>query len=540
MSPSNENCFFKTSYKIRPFKEAFIIMSIYGIFGTLWIWLSDSILAYLIPNAEKYREFQTYKGWLYVFLTMFLIYGLVKSRTNITKKYTEKLEFTHKDLENTYNNLLIAEEKLKNTVYFDSLTGVHSRLSLENKTEELIEKNMNFRFFHINFDNFKYINDTLGLKEGDLFLKDMSRRLKDYIKRPNIVSRFGGDEFGLLIVDSDLVLTHNKLSDILGEKWKTKGHEFFINVSVGVAFYPKDGSQNFDVFRNASLALAKAKKEGKGREVFYSGDFFVDNSEKIKIANDLQQITEKNELFLYYQPQIDLNSGNIKGFEALIRWISPTKGFIPPDIFIPIAEEIGQIYTIEKWVLKTALNQKLEFEKMGLSHLDLSINLSSKTLMSTINFQEMENIFSSYDLDYSHITLEVTETAIISDMDLAISRLESLKKYGLKIALDDFGTGYSSLTHLKKLPIDVIKLDKSFVNSISKNNIDTSIIKYVLYLADDINFEVVAEGIETKEQYLFLEKNRCKSGQGYLMSKAQPIEVIYSILEENYKTKLFI
>ena len=228
----------------------------------------------------------------------------------------------------------------------------------------------------------------------------------------------------------------------------------------------------------------------------------------------------------------------IKGFEVLIRWNNPFSGFISPALFIPIAEETGQIFAIEKWIINNALKQKKILENKGYEHLDLSINLSSKTLMSNLNFHELEDILDENKVDYSHITLEVTETAIISDIEMAISRLLRLKRYGLKIALDDFGTGYSSLTYLKKMPIDTIKLDRSFVKSIEENDADTYIIKSILYLALDLKYNVVAEGIETEEQYRFLEKNNCESGQGFLMSKPVPIEDVYEKLENAYSFKL--
>ena len=307
---------------------------------------------------------------------------------------------------------------------------------------------------------------------------------------------------------------------------------------MGISVFPKDGSSKIEIFRSADLAMSRAKKEGKGRGIFYTGEILESNSEKIKISNQIQHAIEKKEFILYYQPQIYLNTGEIKGFEVLIRWNNPFSGFISPALFIPIAEETGQIFAIEKWIINNALKQKKILENKGYEHLDLSINLSSKTLMSNLNFHELEDILDENKVDYSHITLEVTETAIISDIEMAISRLLRLKRYGLKIALDDFGTGYSSLTYLKKMPIDTIKLDRSFVKSIEENDADTYIIKSILYLALDLKYNVVAEGIETEEQYRFLEKNNCESGQGFLMSKPVPIEDVYEKLENAYSFKL--
>jgi EAL domain-containing protein (putative c-di-GMP-specific phosphodiesterase class I) len=216
--------------------------------------------------------------------------------------------------------------------------------------------------------------------------------------------------------------------------------------------------------------------------------------------------------------------------EALLRWEHPTEGFISPDEFIPIAEKTGQIYTLEKWVIRTALKQRIVWEQMGFSDIHLSINLSTKTLTSDINFTEWEQILSDYDVDYSKIIIEITETADILDVEHVIDRLKLLKKRGIRIALDDFGTGYSSLNYLKKFPIDIIKLDRSFINAITEEGVDTLLIRNILKLADDLKFEVIAEGIETKEQMQLLVDYNCENGQGFLLSKPLQVDNIISLL----------
>lgn len=528
--------------KVNPVIEALIIMGIYGLFGVLWIWLSDKILSFLISDIKIYSQVQTLKGWFYVLITSFLIYFLVKTRSTLIKNSMLKVSETHKNLERVYNELLSAEEKLLNTIYFDSLTELSTRIGIEVEMEKFLENNIPFAFVHIDFDNFKYINETLGHSAGDQFLKEMGIRLKELKSDSFIVGRLSGDEFGIILkdVNSIKILKEqiDNINKLLGKKWTIGDYEFFTSASMGISVFPKDGSSKIEIFRSADLAMSRAKKEGKGRGIFYTGEILESNSEKIKISNQIQHAIEKKEFILYYQPQIYLNTGEIKGFEVLIRWNNPFSGFISPALFIPIAEETGQIFAIEKWIINNALKQKKILENKGYEHLDLSINLSSKTLMSNLNFHELEDILDENKVDYSHITLEVTETAIISDIEMAISRLLRLKRYGLKIALDDFGTGYSSLTYLKKMPIDTIKLDRSFVKSIEENDADTYIIKSILYLALDLKYNVVAEGIETEEQYRFLEKNNCESGQGFLMSKPVPIEDVYEKLENAYSFKL--
>ncbi len=542
INKNNDTYSIHNDFKVNPIIEALIIMGIYGLFGVLWIWLSDKILSFLISDIKIYSQVQTLKGWFYVLITSFLIYFLVKTRSTLIKDSMLKVSETHKNLERVYNELLSAEEKLLNTIYFDSLTELSTRIGIEVEMEKFLENNIPFAFVHIDFDNFKYINETLGHSAGDQFLKEMGIRLKELKSDSFIVGRLSGDEFGIILkdVNSIKILKEqiDNINKLLGKKWTIGDYEFFTSASMGISVFPKDGSSKIEIFRSADLAMSRAKKEGKGRGIFYTGEILESNSEKIKISNQIQHAIEKKEFILYYQPQIYLNTGEIKGFEVLIRWNNPFSGFISPALFIPIAEETGQIFAIEKWIINNALKQKKILENKGYEHLDLSINLSSKTLMSNLNFHELEDILDENKVDYSHITLEVTETAIISDIEMAISRLLRLKRYGLKIALDDFGTGYSSLTYLKKMPIDTIKLDRSFVKSIEENDADTYIIKSILYLALDLKYNVVAEGIETEEQYRFLEKNNCESGQGFLMSKPVPVEDVYEKLENAYSFKL--
>ena len=542
INKNNDTYSIHNDFKVNPIIEALIIMGIYGLFGVLWIWLSDKILSFLISDIKIYSQVQTLKGWFYVLITSFLIYFLVKTRSTLIKNSMLKVSETHKNLERVYNELLSAEEKLLNTIYFDSLTELSTRIGIEVEMEKFLENNIPFAFVHIDFDNFKYIDETLGHSAGDQFLKEMGIRLKELKSDSFIVGRLSGDEFGIILkdVNSIKILKEqiDNINKLLGKKWTIGDYEFFTSASMGISVFPKDGSSKIEILRSADLAMSRAKKEGKGRGIFYTGEILESNSEKIKISNQIQHAIEKKEFILYYQPQIYLNTGEIKGFEVLIRWNNPFSGFISPALFIPIAEETGQIFAIEKWIINNALKQKKILENKGYEHLDLSINLSSKTLMSNLNFHELEDILDENKVDYSHITLEVTETAIISDIEMAISRLLRLKRYGLKIALDDFGTGYSSLTYLKKMPIDTIKLDRSFVKSIEENDADTYIIKSILYLALDLKYNVVAEGIETEEQYRFLEKNNCESGQGFLMSKPVPIEDVYEKLENAYSFKL--
>lgn len=517
--------------KVYPTKDAVIITIVYSMFGIIWIWFSDTVLGILIKDEILYKRVQTLKGWIYVALTSFLIYFLIKKRTEFLKDSSIKLRETYDNLQKTHNELIVTEKKLESMIYNDALTNLLTRVGLEVEMEELIREEVPFSFVDIDFDNFRNINDIMGYSAGDMFIKDMAEKMSGFSNDYGFVGRIGGDEFGIIFIKSQTKIEFrellHRLNEILGDKWEYNDREFFISSSMGVSNYPDDGMTVTEIIRNANLAMDSAKREGKGRCILYTGEILESTSEKIKIADKIRYGLLNREFELFYQPQFYLKNGQIKGFEVLIRWTNNELGPISPAVFIPIAEEIGQIFDVEKWIFKNALVQKEILEKKGYDNIALSINLSSKTLMSNIHFDELEDMLDEHKIDYQKITIEITETSVISDIHFAIEKLKRLKRYGLKVALDDFGTGYSSLTHLKKLPIDVIKLDKSFIKSIEKNSVDSHIIKAVLGLAVDLGYEVVAEGIETKEQYIFLNGNNCSLGQGFLMSKPLNIDDVY-------------
>jgi EAL domain-containing protein (putative c-di-GMP-specific phosphodiesterase class I) len=258
----------------------------------------------------------------------------------------------------------------------------------------------------------------------------------------------------------------------------------------------------------------------------------VHNIRQNNMINRIKQGIARDEFTLYYQPEYDLSTRRIIGVEALVRWISPNKGMIAPDDFIPLAEKCDLIYEFERMVICKALEQKRIWEQEGLEHIDLSINLSCKSIESEDDFRIIEEIISSYKVDYNKIIFEITESVIITNVNMAIERLKRLKKYGIRLALDDFGTGYSSLVHLVKLPIDIIKIDRSFIRSIPYNNEETSITRNILTMAHDLSYKVVAEGIETYEQLEYLKKNSCEGGQGFLLCVPLPSEQVSMIMKE--------
>ncbi|MGB4659834.1 MAG: bifunctional diguanylate cyclase/phosphodiesterase [Mobilitalea sp.] len=432
------------------------------------------------------------------------------------------------------------EEKVEHMAFYDSLTGLANRIKFEieiNKYLKLDRLEAGFMIAYIDIDNFKTINDSMGHQIGDLFLTYFGECLKSEVVEPNIVARLGGDEFAIMyfgLSRDDIIGKIDAIQKRISKSWTIENHQFYISMSVGVVTYPFDGISADTLLKNADIAMYSAKSEGKNRIVFYKEDIQENNSRRIKMINNLQYGIDEEQFTLNYQPQYELSTGKMIGAEVLVRWIHPVEGFISPAEFIPLAEDSGQIYRLERWIIRKALEQKKRWELDGYEDMRLSINLSVKTLTSNINFDELDQIISSMDVDFSRVIIEITETANIQDVECVISNLNRLKRKGIKIALDDFGTGYSSLNYLKKFPIDIVKLDRSFIGAIHEKGVDTLLIKNILSLAHDLNFIVVAEGIETQEQVKYLRKHECEEGQGYLLSRPLTEEKMNILLSEKH------
>ncbi len=493
----------------------------YGIFGVTWILLSDSILYMFAGDYVRYRNLQIFKGWIFVVSTVIIFFILINNREKRINKAINETKETAKELE------YIA--------YHDTLTGLPNKdkfVQIVTTMAECAEKDFAIAF--IDIDNFKYINDTLGHYVGDEFLKYIGNKISQELANADMVARLGGDEFAILISSynhkEDMIRKLEYIAKSLGETWNYGGREFFISISMGVVFYPEDG-QDFDtLFKNSDVAMYDAKSGGKNKISIYEKKIHDRTNDFILMSNRIQKGLTNKEFLLNYQPQIDLLTGKIIGMEALIRWNHLGEGFVPPNDFIRVAEKTGQIYELENRIIKNVLIQKKTWEELGFKDLEMSFNLSSKSLIRDSNFIQIEELLSDYTLNYSTIVIEITETAVISNIDLAIERINILRNKGFKIALDDFGTGYSSLTHLMKLPIDIVKLDKSYVSLKDKEDKYIHIIKFVVSLAHELGYKVVAEGVETKEQLEYLINIGCDYGQGYFLGVPMSAADIFELL----------
>lgn len=505
-------------YRINSQKEALKISFIYLILGVTWIKTSDLLLERLTKDNSVYWTIQTYKGWIYVLITMCIIYIL------IAKKILQ--------LEKAFSEIKKSNRKLDILAYYDTLSNLPNSAFFKLKVNELIdeknEEKSRFAIAYIDIDDFKNINNTLGHTLGDKLIKYIASILKYQIKGNDFVARFGGDEFTVLLTDIDdnnkICSKIEKLLNILRQPWTLGNREFYISYSIGIAVYNEHGKDSNELLKNASTAMFEVKNKGKNGYAFYNNNMEIEISKKVNLINEMKHAIENNEFMLYYQPIVDLKDNRLLGFEALIRWYHPNKGFIPPMNFIPLSEEIGYIDQISKWVLESAFRQIKEWKENGIDGLLISINISGKLLINDDIVNYISELLSLYKVDGKSIKLELTETAIMTNLEEAIKVLEKLRSMGLQSSLDDFGTGYSSLTYLKKLPINMVKLDKEFINNIFLNNQDRIVVESVIKLIKDLKLEIVAEGIETEEQLNFLKKSKCDFGQGYYFSKPVPKE----------------
>lgn len=430
------------------------------------------------------------------------------------------------------------ESELEYQSNYDLLTGIANRNLLKDRLEQAISyansRNEQFWLFSIGIDRFKNINDAAGHYVGDAALVEIAQRLRDIAGSTDTAARMTGDEF-MLIVSSARDQRHaiQKALEILGgiaRPLDIEGREYFLTCSIGIAAYPADGKYCENLLRNAEIAMHRAKEAGSGNYQFYAPDMNATTAGRLKLESDLRHALVRNELILYYQPQIDLNSGLTVGFEALLRWNHSTQGVISPLVFIPIAEETGLIESMSMWVLQKAIEQCKAWHDEGHKDLVVSINLSASQFYHVGLAERVESILKQNNLDARYLDIELTESLVMNDVTEAVQIMHRLKDIGVKMSIDDFGTGYSSLSYLKRFPIDVLKIDQSFVRNITVDEDEAIIVRSIIGLAKNLRLEVIAEGVETKGQLEYLKQNGCEKAQGYYFSPPIPFDKTKDLL----------
>ncbi len=422
------------------------------------------------------------------------------------------------------------EEQIEIMAHYDALTDLPNRVLFNERLKHSIVRATRHKqwisVLFLDIDRFKTLNDTLGHFIGDLLLQGVAKRLKDCVRESDTVSRFGGDEFMIVLSDFEdeqSVTLHTaeiaqKILSELARAFDLSGNKFMTTTSVGIAFFSKDGHSVAELMKNADTAMYHAKEQGRNNYQCYSDDMREQALMRSTLENDLRSALENRELVLYYQPIVNLQTSEIVGFEALIRWRHPKRGLISPDLFIPIAEETGLITGIGEWVLHSACQQLKRWHEVGKGNLKMSVNLSARQFMQHDLVEVVKHVLDVYVLEPQHLELEITETVIMKNMNQTIKMLKSLQHLGVSISLDDFGTGYSSLTYLKQFPVNVLKIDRSFIRDILEANDDKVIVNSIIAIAQHMGIDIVTEGIEQAGQAGYLKNQGCQFGQGYFFA----------------------
>lgn len=520
------------------------IIILYVILGFLWILLSDRVVDLFDFDHATFVIIQSIKGTFYVIITAIGFYFIIHKQIEMYILTIHDLKNAYVELDQGHRKSLTLEEKLYDLAFYDHLTGLPNKAMLEEKINERINLHPNelMGFIYFDIDEFRNINEVKGHSVGDELIKTIAFALKNKIQHPNMLARMGGDEFVLAIFDiKRLELFMPEVESYIESVRKSyllDKDDFFVTFSGGIALYPDHGSNYITLLRHADAAMSIAKSKGKDQFVIFDDEMVTVIKQQTEILNNLRQAIINQEMSLHYQPIIDLQNGRTIGVEALIRWQHPVKGFIPPLEFISLSEKNGFIKEITEFVFKDAADHYNLWEKQK-KPFKVSINLSASMLINDKFINNLLIWIQKEKLDCRKFIIEITETAIISDIQKSIHVLNQLKRLGFSIALDDFGTGYSSLTYLQKLPIDSIKIDRSFIGNIKENTEEFFVLKYMIDLAHHLNLKVVAEGIETEEQALMVKKYGVDFAQGYYYCKpTTQVRIIEYIHESNMKSEV--
>ena len=441
--------------------------------------------------------------------------GIIESSRDIT---------THLEVQDELREQKVT---LDYQAHHDALTGLPNRILFNDNLEQGIEKSKHNKsklaLFFIDLDHFKEINDSLGHPIGDEILKSVTQRLSQIIKKENALARLGGDEFTVIMEDftqvQDASLLAEKILKALSEPIALENNVLYVSCSIGISFYPEDGVNAHDLLKHADVAMYKAKDDGRNNFQFYSSEMTELVFERVVMEASLREALIKEEFVVYYQPQVNGETNTLIGMEGLVRWQHPNMGLVLPDKFIPLLERIGLIMQLDQWVMKKAMSQMVQWHSQGFDPGILSLNLAIKQLEQKNFIGILKMMLEETGCKPEWIELEVTEGQIMNNPDKAIIILNQLSDMGIELAVDDFGTGYSSLSYLKRLPIDKLKIDQSFIKDLPDDEEDATITKSVIALAQSLNLKVIAEGVENEAQKNFLVENGCKNIQGYFYAK---------------------
>lgn len=463
--------------------------------------------------------------------------NIISTNYNQLNESKKQLEANELELKKNYAHI----EQL---AYHDGLTGLYNRVAFMKFAYDILHNNgsqlsARHAIFFLDLDNFKNVNDTLGHDYGDILLKQVAMRLNSTIELNDLLARTGGDEFLILkssytTVD-ELDAYANKLVNVIREPYNLDGETASVSLSVGIALFPRDGLTTSELIKNSDIAMYNAKTSGKNSYRFFNSYMEDDVNRRNDLVDILSKVIENNEVFLHYQPQVNVSTGQITGFEALMRIESELAGFIPPSEFIPIAEDSGLINQLGEWALYEACSFNQKLIELGYDDLRVSVNVSTTQLQDTRLMQAIKSIPEKTGMSLNHLEIEITESVLMNSLEHNLQLINEIKKLGASIALDDFGTGYSSFNYLTQIPIDTLKIDKSFIDGICSNEKDRCIADSIISLAHKMNISVVAEGVEDVNQLKILQQQFCDTLQGYLFSKPVNSSQFIELLDKTKK-----
>ncbi len=445
-----------------------------------------------------------------------------------------------RQLEHNIERRTKAEARIRHLAHHDALTNLPNRTLLEERLADALaeagRKGNMLALLHLDLDRFKRVNDVVGHALGDHMLQAVVERLTAIAPDADMVARVGGDEFTILLPEisraQDAVDVANRALEALRQPLTVDHREFHTTASMGISFYPNDADETDTLLRNADIAMYRAKEQGRDNYQLYAPAMHAQIAERMTLENELRRALEHGELVVYYQPQVEIANGRIVGVEALVRWQHPQRGLMLPGDFIPLAEESGLIVPLGTWVLRTACAQAKAWQEAGLPPIRVGVNLSARQFQQGNPSEVVELALQETGLDAHCLQLEITETVAMQDIDFTIATLSNLKKMGVQVAIDDFGTGHSSLNYVKRLPIDEVKIDRSFVRDLTTDSNDAAIVGSVVAMTHKLHLKALAEGVETEEQLAFLKKRGCDLVQGFLFARPMPAEAVEKMIAQ--------
>jgi len=428
----------------------------------------------------------------------------------------------------------VAEERVQFLAYYDALTGLPNRSLLQDRLAKALaaarRQENKLALLYLDLDRFKDINDSLGHSVGDLFLQEVAERLKTWAREQDTVARLGGDEFLIMLTHvkdaPDAAVAAERLMDAMTAEFVVQGHPLNIGCSIGISIFPEHGADADHLIKNADAAMYGAKENGRNNFRFFTKEMNAQVLERLTLENSLRLALDRKELFLMYQPQIEIATGRITGLEALLRWQHPELGLVPPDKFIRIAENSGQIIAIGEWVLRTACSQSRRWQDAGLSAVTVAVNVSAVQFRQEGFCELIRRVLDETGLAPQCLELELTESLLLANADVTFSVIQELKAIGLSVAIDDFGTGYSSFNYLRQFRVSKIKIDRSFIKDVALNPDDAAITSAIISMAKSLKLKVIAEGVENEAQMSFLRTHQCDEIQGYYFSKPLTVDKI--------------